>query len=218
MGLLDTYRINKALAVLLTSQDAASAETMQAVATLSASAVRYSKLIEALGKYARAHHCGAPDDSRPKRTLPLGDGLTSSNPRIVAGVVEVLTQATTYDPNRLLDFGTDPRIAKSTLSKLLSARKAMRKPELLLRCLDTVRAEHRPLLLGLVRQVATGATVPALIRHTTSTDETVRLAMVERRASGPRRCGTRSWVPTDTHIPIREAALAGLASCPYHRT
>ena len=34
MGLLDTYRINKAIAVLLTSQDAASAETLQAVATL----------------------------------------------------------------------------------------------------------------------------------------------------------------------------------------
>jgi len=34
MGLLDTYRINKAIDVLLTSQDAASAETMQAMATL----------------------------------------------------------------------------------------------------------------------------------------------------------------------------------------
>ena len=52
-----------------------------------------------------AHHCGAPDDPRPKRYPPLlGDGLTSSNPRIVAGVVEVLTQATTYDPNRLPRF------------------------------------------------------------------------------------------------------------------
>jgi hypothetical protein len=56
MGLLDTYRINKALAVLLTSQDAASAETMQAVATLKRlgqSAI--PKLIEALGK-ARTPH------------------------------------------------------------------------------------------------------------------------------------------------------------------
>jgi len=62
--------------------------------------------------------------------------------------VAVLTQATIYDPNRLLDFFTDPRITKSTLGKLLSARKAMLQPELLLRCLDTVQAEHRPLLLG----------------------------------------------------------------------
>ena len=48
----------------------------------------------------------------------------------------------------------------------------MLQPEPLLRCLDTVQAEHRPLLLGLVRQVATVATVPALIRRTTSPDET----------------------------------------------
>ena len=56
MGLLDTYRINKALAVLLTSQDAASAETMQAVATLKRlgqSAI--PKLIEALGKVRTPH-------------------------------------------------------------------------------------------------------------------------------------------------------------------
>jgi serine/threonine-protein kinase len=130
--------------------------------------------------------------------------------------VEVLTQATAYDPNRLLDFFTDPRIAKSTLGKLLNARKAMLQPELLLRCLATVQAEHHPLLLGLVRQVATVATVPALIRHTTSTDETVRLAMVRtltRFRTEEVRDAFMSLL-TDTHAPIREAALAGLASLP----
>ena len=219
MGLLDTYRINKAIAVLLTSQDAASAETMQAVATLKRlgqSAI--PKLIEALGKVRTPHTVVASLTTLVQNaTLPLfGDGLASSNPRVVAGVVEVLTQATTYDPNRLLDFFTDPRIAKSTLGKLLNARKAMLQPELLLRCLDTVQAEHRPLLLGLVRQVATVATVPALIRRTTSTDETVRLAMVRtltRFRTEEVRDAFMSLL-TDTHAPIREAALAGLASLP----
>ena len=219
MGLLDTYRINKAIAVLLTSQDAASAETMQAVATLKRlgeSAI--PKLIEALGKVRTPHTIVASLTTLVQNaTLPLfGDGLASANPRVVAGVVEVLTQATTYDPNRLLDFFTDPRIAKSTLGKLLNARKAMLQPELLLRCLDTVQAEHRPLLLGLVRQVATVATVPALIRRTTSTDETVRLAMVRtltRFRTEEVRDAFMSLL-TDTHAPIREAALAGLASLP----
>ena len=219
MGLLDTYRINKAIAVLLTSQDAASAETMQAVATLKRlgqSAI--PKLIEALGKVRTPHTVVASLTTLVQNaTLPLfGDGLASSNPRVVAGVVEVLTQATTYDPNRLLDFFTDPRIAKSTLGKLLNARKAMLQPELLLRCLDTVQAEHRPLLLGLVRQVATVATVPALIRRTTSTDETVRLAMV-RTLTRFRTEEVREafmGLLTDTHAPIREAALTGLASLP----
>jgi len=219
MGLLDTYKINKAVAVLLTSQDAASAETMQAVATLKrlgASAI--PKLIEALGKARTPHTIVASLTALVQNaTLPLfGDGLASANPRVVAGVVEVLTQATAYDPNRLLDFFTDPRIAKSTLGKLLNARKAMLQPELLLRCLDTVQAEHRPLLLGLVRQVATVATAPALIRRTTSTDETVRLAMVRtltRFHTEEVRDAFMSLL-TDTHAPIREAALAGLASLP----
>jgi len=219
MGLLDTYRINKALAVLLTSQDAASAETMQAVATLKRlGQSAMPKLIEALGKVRTPHTVVALLTTLVHNaTLPLfGDGLASSKPRVAAGVVEVLTQATTYDPNRLLDFCTDPRIAKSTLGMLLNARKAMLQPELLLQRLDTVRAEHRPLLLGLVRQVATGATVPALIRHTTSTDETVRLAMV-RTLTRFRSEEVREafmGLLTDTHAPIREAALAGLASLP----
>ena len=220
MGLLDTYRINKALAVLLTSQDAASAETMQAVATLKRlgqSAI--PKLIEALGKVRTPHTVVAPLMTLVKNaTLPLfGDGLASSNPRVVAGVVEVLTQATTYDPNRLLDFFTDPRIAKATLGKLLTARKAMLQPELLLRCLDTVRAEHRPLLLGLVRQVATVESVPALIRRTTSTDETVRLAMVRTLARFRTEEVRDAFMSllTDVHGPIREAALEGLASLPF---
>ena len=79
-----------------------------------------------------------------------------------------------------------------------------------------MQAEHRPLLLGLVRQVATVATVPALIRRTTSTDETVRLAMVRtltRFRTEEVRDAFMSLL-TDTHAPIREAALAGLASLP----
>src|SRR5205085_9292856 len=101
------YRINKAIAVLLSSQDAASDETTQAVETLKRlgpSAI--PKLIEAIGK---AHNprtlVALLVPLVQNATLPfLGDGLASSNPRVVTGVVDVLTQASTYDPNQLLDF------------------------------------------------------------------------------------------------------------------
>jgi serine/threonine-protein kinase len=220
MGLFDTYRINKAIAILLTSQDAARTETMQAVTTLKRfgnSAI--PKLIEALGKGQNASILVRLLETLVQNaTLPLFvDGLASTNPRVVAGVVHVLIQATTYDPNRLLDVFTDPRITKVTLGKLLSARKEALQPELLLRCLDTTRAEHHPLLLGLVRQVATVATVPALIRRTTSTDEAIRLAMV--RLLSPFHTeevgDTYMRLLTDVSGPIREAALAGLASLPF---
>src|SRR5205807_1779888 len=103
--------------------------------------------------------------------------------------------------------------------KLLNTRKAMLQPEFLLRCLDTARAEHRPLLLGLVRQIATVATVPALIRRTTSTDETVRLAMARTlmRFRTEEVRDAFMGLLTDTSIPVREAALAGLANLPIPR-
>jgi len=51
MGLFDTYKINQAIAILLTSQDAARTETIQAVTTLKRSGnLAIPKLIEALGK------------------------------------------------------------------------------------------------------------------------------------------------------------------------
>lgn len=219
MGLLDTYRINKAITVLLASQDAASAETMQAVATLKRLGVAaIPKLIEALG---RAHNAQALlallATLVQNATLPLfGDGLASSNARIIGGVTTVLMQATTYDPNRLLDFFTDPRIPKATLGKLLTARRGALQPEPLLRCLDTVRAEDRALLLGLVRHAATVDTVPSLIRRTTHADEKVRLAMVRTlarfRTEDVREALTGLLV--DPWPAIREAALEGLMSLP----
>src|SRR5262245_4037769 len=217
MGLLDTDRINKAIGVLLTSQDGASAETLQAVATLNRfGKAALPKLVEALGKVRNPQTLMALLTPLVQNaTLPLfADGLASSNPRIVAGVVETLTQATTYDPNRLLDFFTDPRIAKGTLGKLLVARKETLQPALLLRCLDTVRPEDRPLLLGLVQHVATVATVPALIRHMASADETVRLVMVRTltRFHTEEVREALLGMLADPHGRVREAALEGLAS------
>src|SRR5262245_50740203 len=100
MGLLDTYRINKAIDVLLTSHDATNPETTQAIETLKR--LRQSaipKLIDALGQVHTSHILVASLTTLVHNaTLPLfGDGLASSNARVVAGVVEVLTQATTYD-------------------------------------------------------------------------------------------------------------------------
>jgi len=86
MGLLDTYRINKAIAVLLTSQDAASAETMQAVATLKRlGQSALPKLIEALGKVHTPHAVVASLTTLVQNaTLPLfGDGLAWTSPSTI---------------------------------------------------------------------------------------------------------------------------------------
>jgi hypothetical protein len=95
MGLFDTYRINKAITVLLTSRDTASAETMQAVTTLKhLGKSALPKLIEALGKAQNSSTMVALLATLVQNaTLPLfGDGLASANPRVVAGVVHVLAR------------------------------------------------------------------------------------------------------------------------------
>jgi serine/threonine-protein kinase len=220
MSFLDTYRLNKALTVLQTSQDMSSAETMQAVTTLKRlGSAAIPKLMETLAKVQNAPSIVALLASFVDSTsLHLfGDGLASANPRVVAGVVDALLQANTYDPNQLLSFYTDPRIAKTTIGKLLAAHKTQLQPEPLLKCLDVVRAEDRPLLVALVRQVATADTVPSLIQRITSPDESVRLAMV-RLLTHFRTVEVQEallGLLDDPHSPIRESALEGLVRLPY---
>src|SRR5574341_1768959 len=215
MRLLDTYRINRAVAVLLASQDPASAERMAAMATLKRfGKAAIPKLIAAFDKVRQPQPLVALlTPLAQNATLALfGDALASPNPRVVAGVMEVLAQATTYDANRLLDFFTDPRISKSTLGKLLTARQEALDPRLLLRCLDTVRPQDQALLLQLLHQVATVELVPELIRRLTRADEAVRLAML-RTLMRFRTVEVREAVMgllTDPHARVRQAALEGL--------
>jgi hypothetical protein len=218
MGFLDSYKINKAIARLLAAPSVTSPEAVQAVSTLERfGKVAIPKLIEGLGKARHPRVLLTVLESYVQNTtLPLfAEGLASANTRVATWVVELLVQSQTYDPNHLLDFWNDPRIPKATLGKLLTTHHERLDGNVGLRCLDTTRADERPLLLGLLAKVATADLVPALIRRLTSTDETMRLAMARTLshfgAEDVRQ--VLMGLLTDRHAPVRQAALEGLRGC-----
>lgn len=217
MGLLDTYRISKIITSLLAIQDPTSAEALQAIEALKRfGKAAIPKLIDALGRAPQPQVLlGLLSTLLQDATFPLyGDGLASSNGRVVSGVVEVLAQSTTYNPTRLLELLTDPRISKVTLSKLLAVHRQELDPEALLRCLDSSAQQDRPLLLSLLHQVAREDMVPELIQRLASPDDTVRVALT-RTLTRFRTEAVRDALQGllgDSHAPVRMAALDGLAS------
>lgn len=216
MGFFENYRINKAISRLLAAPTGTSSAAVEAAAALK----RFNKttvilkLIEALGKAQQPRVLSTVLEGYVQNaTLSLlGEGLASANPRVVTAVVDVLAQAQGYDPNRLLECWTDPRIPKATLGKLLAAHHARLDVTPVLRCLDNARAEDRALLLGVLVQVATAEHVPVLAGRLTTKDDAFRLTLARLIA----RLGTEEGrvaclgLLNDPHAPIRQAALEGL--------
>lgn len=216
MGLLDTYRIKKALDNLHSLPDATSAQGAQALSQLKQIGKRaIPKLIDALG-HAQSHSViidllvplAQPD------TLPLFiQGLSHTDAPVVAGVAQVLSKSHTYDPNRLVELFMDSRISKTTLGKILVSHKERLEAKALLDLLDGAGREARTTICRLLDEVATEAMLPDLIRATQHDDWTVRLSLVRALAhfSTTAVRDTLVRLLQDPHKNVRQAALEGLA-------
>lgn len=216
MGLLDTYRIKKAIAVSL-AQDATESQQAHAMTVIERGGKRsIPRLIEAFSQaqsptmitkmlLAFLHN----------DTLPVFiRGLSHTNPLVVAGVVSVLSQGKTYDPNYLLPLLSEPHTSKGTLSKILSCHSDTLNAALLLGLLDTADKDVRTIICRLVEEAATATAVPSLIRLTHSEDWAIRLYMA-RTLSRFNTVEVRDTLLTllaDPHKNVRQAALHGLAS------
>lgn len=215
MAFLDAYRVNRAINALLAAHGTTTPDTVQAMKVLQdygTSAI--PKLIAA---------CASTRTPEPlvkllrtfveNETLPFFmQGLANINARVVAAVVDVLAQSKAYDPNLLLAFLSDPCIAKGVVGKLLNAHKRALAPLTLLRCLDEVSPQDRPMLLDLVCQTATAAMVPALMQRLNSPDENVRLACTRTLARFPSEAVREAFYKllTDLYPMVRLTALDSL--------
>src|SRR5262245_29386973 len=125
MGFLDGYKIKKALAVLLASQNPASPQTVQALARLKEiGRPALAQCVEALGK---ARH---PESIEELLATFLDNDtfafflshLTHPNAQVATGVARVFVKSTKYDPNRLLTLLIDAKAPTAALRKILTKR------------------------------------------------------------------------------------------------
>ena len=125
MSLLHSYKANKAISVILSSNPASqqTKEALSRLKNIGTSAI--PKLIEALSE-TEPH---TPIENLllamlSNATLPAyAEGLADEDKRIVSSVMRILGTSDTYDANRLFDLFNDPNIPKNLLVQILVAQK-----------------------------------------------------------------------------------------------
>ena len=218
MKLLDKFRVKKWLEVLLAPSDTTGLEQRQAMARLTQigrPAIPY--LLPALGQVpspttlvefltTRVNNASLPDFVR---------GLTDRNPRVVAGVVTILSHSGGYDPHALLELFANPTTPKAALAQILTAHKATLRPKALLDLLHITNKEVRAAVCRLLDQVATEAMLPELLPYAHNEDWLIRLhvAQILGRFSTAASHEALLHLVADAHKSVRLAALEGLAGC-----
>jgi eukaryotic-like serine/threonine-protein kinase len=216
MGMLDGFKVNRAIEALVSAPDAPEADKRQALATLRQLADRaVPRLFEALADPASADAiAGLLRKLLDNSTLPLFvAGVSHADTRIAARVLELLCGGGSFDPNRLLDLFQNPDAPKARLVEILSRHKQALNPQALFRLLDAVDKEHRTLILRLVEEAATDAMIPELTRRTGSEDWLTRLYLARtlRRFNTDAARDALTALLADSHKTVRLAALEGLA-------
>ena len=110
MQLLDKFRVKKWLAVLLATPDATSPAQHQAMARLAQiGRPAIPHLLQALGSTPTPTRLIEFLTTRVNQaSLPyFVRGLSNRNPRVVAGIVTILSHSRGYDPHSLLELFID---------------------------------------------------------------------------------------------------------------
>jgi len=217
MGFLDGYKIKKALAVLLASQNPASPQIVQAISRLKEiGRPALPKLVDVLGN---ARHPEIIEDLLAafldNETFAFFlNHLTHPNAQVATSVARVFVKSTKYDPNRLLALLTDARAPKAAIGKILTQRKDLLNVKSLMALLGPADRESRVVLLRLIERSATEAVLPDLMRAARHEDVTIRayMARILTRFSTEAVRDTLSSLLNDPRKEVRQIAMEGLAS------
>lgn len=216
MGILDGFRINKAVATIIKAKSAASPDVADAVFQLKQSGdAAAEKLIEALGRTRTPGTIIAVlgtflDNSTLHH---FANALTSKDSTIVNGVAKVLTAGKRYDPNLLLDVYAEPTSPKGILSRILLAQRERLNIRSLLRLMGRITPEARTGVFRIMEEVATPQNVGDLIGFVDSEDPVIRLhtARVLRRFSTEAVRDALMKLLRDSAKAVRLEALTGLS-------
>jgi serine/threonine-protein kinase len=214
--LLDKFRVKKWLTVLLATLDTSSPAQRQALVKLTQiGQPAIPHLLPALGSTPTPTILVEFLTTRVNQaSLPYFiQGLTDGNPRVVAGIVTILSHSRGYNPHRLLELFADPTIPKAALVQILTAHKEALRPKAILEWCNIPDKDGRIAVFRLLDQVATESMVPDLLPYTRSEDWFIRLHVTQllSRFHTEASCEVLLHLVTDANKSVRLAALEGLA-------
>lgn len=211
MSLLHSYKANKAISTILSSNPA-SQQTKEALTRLkNIGQPAIPKLIEALAE---------TDPHSPIEHLLLSmlsnsslpayiNGLADDDKRIISSVMRILGTSDTYDANRLFDLFSDPNIPKNVLVQILIAQKKRLSAKTLIGVLGQVDKSIHQLIFRVLNEIADDTIVPDLIRYSNSKDDAIRtyVAITLGKFSLPEVRDTLLKMVTDPNKKVRQCVL-----------
>jgi eukaryotic-like serine/threonine-protein kinase len=128
-------------------------------------------------------------------TLPIFfDALTSTDPVVVDGVSTVLSRSQNYDPTRLLELFTDPRVSKARLEAILSAQMKGIQPRMLISLLPDLSKDARGVIFRILEKHADSSIVAEAIRLAVHAEWWLRLNMAKLLARFPSEAGIEAVI------------------------
>ena len=211
MSLLHSYKANKAISIILSSNPA-STEMKEAITRLKKiGPSSIPKLIAALAEtdpHSPIENLLATMLSNS--TLPdFVNGLADDDKRIISSVMRILGTSDAYDPNRLFDLFNDPNIPKNVLVQILIAQKKRLSAKTLIGILGQVDKSIHQLIFRVLNEIADETIVPDLIRYSNSKDPAIRtyVAITLGKFSMPEVRDTLLKIIADPNKKVRQSAL-----------
>ncbi len=128
-------------------------------------------------------------------TLPTYfEALASNDQEIVEGVTAVLSRAQTYDPTRLLELFSNPRVSKARLEAILSAQMKGIQPRMLISVLPDLSKDARGIIFRVLEKRADSSIIAEAVRLAVHTEWWLRLHMAKLLARFPSAEGIETVV------------------------
>ncbi len=217
MGLLDSYKANKAISAILAAGDISSPDARHALLRLKQiGAPAIPRLLEAIpGARNTAPIEAALKSFLDEETLPLFlEGLEGDDPHIVRSVQRVLSASTQYDPNRLLELLQESQISRKVLGEILEARAQHLNHRALFALAGKVPSNTRPVIYRLIDQVVTPSDLPNLLEVIEAAEPGVRTRLTKllARLENTQSRDALVRLLEDPDKRVRQAALEALAT------
>ncbi len=215
MALLDSFKANKAISVVLAHNQVSASELKDAV-------VQIKRIGESTIPKLIAAIADSPGNKPlenlllnflDNQTLPYYmDALADEDKTIVTHVMRLLAKSEKYDPNRLIALFEDPEIHKNVLVQILNSHKQSLNSNKLFEALDKVDKKIRVLIFKVLEDIVQDSMVPKLLKYAESKDPNTRLhvARLLSKFSLEQVRDKLISLLRDSHNEIRLTALDGL--------